>query len=135
MYHMHCSGMFIGLFPQLKKHPNLQQSCSVGMLGAKPGTYNNKSPSLPPSLPLSLWPRSELSPDKKKWEEIGDVVESKRNKLKKSEHSPLLLDIETFEFPKWRYELNFKYNEHDLCSSLVINEPNTFSNSGNCNHP
>jgi hypothetical protein len=43
---------------------------------------------------------SELSPHKKKWEEIGDVVESKSNKLKKSEHSPLLLDIETFEFPK-----------------------------------
>ena len=29
---------------------SLQQSCSVGMLGANPGNYSNKYPSLPPSL-------------------------------------------------------------------------------------
>ena len=53
LYHMHFLGMFIGLFPLLKKSIqtyNLQQSCSVGMLGANPGNYSNKSPSLPPSL-------------------------------------------------------------------------------------
>ena len=27
---------------------NLQQSCSVGTLGAKTGTYSNKFPTLPP---------------------------------------------------------------------------------------
>ena len=90
------------------------------------------------SLPLSLWPKSELSPHKNKWEEIGDVVESKSNKLKKSEHSPLLLDIETFEFPKWRYQLmNWTSNIMSMICALtdylVINEPNTFSKSGNCN--
>jgi len=66
------------------------------MLGAKPGIYSNKSP---PSLSLSD-PSLNFHLTKRNGRKIGDVVESKSNKLKKSEHSPLLLDIETFEFPK-----------------------------------
>ena len=33
---------------------SLQQSCSVGMLGANPGNYSNKSPSLPPTFSPGL---------------------------------------------------------------------------------
>jgi len=52
---------------------------------------------LPPSLSD---PSLNFHLTKRNGRKIGDVVESKSNKLKKSEHSPLLLDIETFEFPK-----------------------------------
>ena len=84
------------IIPPAKK--NIQTYNSLVRLACLGPNQAPTTTNVPPSLSLS--PRSELSPDKKKWEEIGDIVESKRNKLKKSEHSPLLLDIETFEFPK-----------------------------------
>jgi len=73
--------MFIGLFPAAKKiHPNLQPTTVLFGWHAwgQPGQLQQQI-SLPPSLSLT---RSALSPYKKKWEETGDVVESKSNMLK-----------------------------------------------------